>query len=640
MSGIFGIFNLDGRPVKQECLNHIQNAMRYWGPDGSSTWIQSSIGLGHLMMFNTPESIAEVLPLHHSTNQISLTCTARLDNRDDLFRKLRVPVSETRNITDSALILLAYEKWGNECPNHLLGDWSFAVWDNRKQQLFIARDHFGVTGLYYFQNQQTFLFASSLKGLLALPDITHSLNPIGLVHRFPNIPRNETTCYNNVFRLTPGHTLTITTKKTIRQQYWHPEQAPDVRFQTDEQYLEAFNEIFIEAINCRLRSCRPVGSMLSGGLDSSSIATIAAKIMAQNNQRLQTFSSVPLYDTSGTIGALNFGDETPFVNEICKAAGNIDSHSIHAENISPLTGISRILDILEQPDFGSGNMYWITALLESAQDQGIGTLLHGDMGNFTISWAGNRDQLLLSLLKQGRGISFYNEIKAWQYLNHSSKTATLKSQLIKPLMPQILQRHLKGHRSHKRLNILNKNFVETMVLPRQKNHIKCNPLKHVASPHREIYAAYRSGLCTMASEIGAAYGLEIRSPSIDKRVLDFCLGIPQNLYTRDGHTRLLIRRAMSDVLPDSVLWNHRKGKQAADIPQRIIASKSEIVSLFQTLQHSKLAGQYLNLEYLTDVFENSLNEDEINPASLQKSAALLSGLNIGLFLQRFENRTS
>ena len=640
MSGIFGIFNLDKRPVMRECLHHMQNAMRDWGPNGSSIWSQSSIGLGHLMMFNTPESITETQPLHHSTSQISLTCSARLDNRADLFRKLSVPVAETRNITDSILILMAYEKWGVDCPEHLIGDWAFAVWDARKQQLFIARDHFGVTSLYYLQNQQTFLFASSIKGLLALPDITYSLNPIGLAHRFPNIPRNDTTCYNNVYRLTPGQSLIITANKTIRQQYWHPQQAPEVRYQTDEQYVEAFNEIFLEAVRCRLRTYRPVGSMLSGGLDSSSIAIVAAKILAQNNQRLPTFSSVPLYQTASTTSALQFGDESPFINEICNTAGTIDSHLINADNTTPLTGIKRILEIMQQPDFGSGNMYWIIALLETAQHQGIGTLLHGDMGNFTLSWAGNRNQFLLSLLKEGRWSSYIKEINAWHQLNHTNKVATFKNQLIKSLMPRIIQGHLKGQVPNKRFNILNNHFVEKTVLPHQKDQIRTNPLKHVASPHREIYAAYNSGLCTTISEIGAAFGMEIRSPAIDKRLLEFCLGIPQNQYTRNGHTRLLIRRAMSGVLPDGVLWNNRRGKQAADIPQRLIANKSEIDSFFQTLQQSSTAGQYLNLDYLTEVFKNSLNESELSPASSQQSAAVLTGLNIGLFLQRFDNQSS
>jgi asparagine synthase (glutamine-hydrolysing) len=640
MSGIFGAFNLDGRPVEEQCLLKMQKAMHYWGPDGSSIWSQHSVGLGHLMLFNTPESVTESLPLQNSTGHLSLTCGARLDNRDDLFRELRVPVHERGDMADSTIILMAYEKWGVECPNHLLGDWAFAVWDARKQQLFIARDHFGVSGLYYYQDNQTFLFASSLKGLLAVDDISYSLNPVGLAHRFPKIPRNDTTCYNDIFRLTPGHSITIRSEKTNLHQYWHPDQVPDVRFQTDEQYLEAFLEIFTEAVNCRLRSYRPVGSLLSGGLDSGSIATLAANSLAQNNQQLSTFSSIPLHDTASTVSDAQFGDESPLIQEICKAAGNIDAHYINANNITPMTGIKRILDIFEQPELGAANMYWLVALLEKIQRQGIGTVLHGDMGNFTISWAGNRDQYLLALLKQGRGLSFINELKAWQQFNHSSMHRAIKSQLIKPLMPHVAKSYLRMLGFSNRFDILNNHFVETIVRPHEESLEKSNNLKYVASPHREIYASYKSGLNTTPFELGAAFGLEIRSPAIDKRVLSFCLGIPQNQYTRDGQERLLIRRAMSGKMPQRVLWNKRRGRQAADISQRVLASKLEIDTLLKTLKQSNFAGQYLNLEYLTRIFDGLSNESEPTPGSAQKSGLLLRGLNIGLFLQHFENRSA
>jgi asparagine synthase (glutamine-hydrolysing) len=155
MSAIFGIFNLDGKPVKLENLERMQQAMAYWGPDGSGVWCEGPVGLGHLMLHNTPESLYETLPLQSETGELILTAGARLDNRDELFRVLKVSPSERASLPDSALILRAYQKWGADCPTHLLGDWAFALWDARHRRLFIARDHYGNTGLYYHQNSRT-----------------------------------------------------------------------------------------------------------------------------------------------------------------------------------------------------------------------------------------------------------------------------------------------------------------------------------------------------------------------------------------------------------------------------------------------------------------------------------------------------
>jgi asparagine synthase (glutamine-hydrolysing) len=158
----------------------MKQAMAYWGPDGSEMWSEGAIGLGHLLLYNTPESLYESLPLRDGAGTLILTAGARLDNRAELFRALNIHPNEQAKMPDSALILKAYQKWGTDCPAHLLGDWAFALWDARQQRLFMARDHYGVTGLYYYRDRRRFFFASSLKGLLALPDLPCRLNPAAL----------------------------------------------------------------------------------------------------------------------------------------------------------------------------------------------------------------------------------------------------------------------------------------------------------------------------------------------------------------------------------------------------------------------------------------------------------------------------
>lgn len=263
MSAIFGILNLDGQPVDVQNLNRMKQAMAYWGPDGSGMWSEGAVGLGHLLQHNTPESLYESLPRRDGSGTLILTAGARLDNRDELFRALNVHANEQARMADSALILNAYQKWGTDCPTHLLGDWAFALWDARQRRLFMARDHYGVTGLYYYRDRRRFLFASSLKGLLALPSLPCPLNPAILAQRGAGFQNDAATPYQGISLLTPAQAMTVTVgfPKTDLWHYWHLKDVPEVRFGSDEAYLHAFMEVYSEAVRCRLRCHRAIGTM-------------------------------------------------------------------------------------------------------------------------------------------------------------------------------------------------------------------------------------------------------------------------------------------------------------------------------------------------------------------------------------------
>src|SRR5262245_20600165 len=146
------------------------------GPDASGSWCQGAVGLGHRMLWTTPESLSEKLPLANQAGDLAITADARIDNRDELTAALGLPPHS--GVTDSMLILLAYEHWGEHCPEKLLGDFAFAIWDGRKRVLFCARDHFGVKPFYYCHSGRLFAFASEIKALLSLPEVPRRLNEV------------------------------------------------------------------------------------------------------------------------------------------------------------------------------------------------------------------------------------------------------------------------------------------------------------------------------------------------------------------------------------------------------------------------------------------------------------------------------
>ena len=218
MSGICGLFQRDGRPVDPVDLQKMMVAMGHWGPDRCSHLISGPIGLGQFLLHNTPQAHLEQLP-RQTISGLLLTAEARLDNRPDLFRQLNVPSTEHETITDSQLIELAYEKWGENCPDQLIGDWSFAIWNPQTQKLFLARDHHGNTSVYYYQDATQFAFASSREALLAL-GVPRRLNELYLAQVLISWSayHGETSIDLDIMRLPPAHTITVTREKTAVHQ--------------------------------------------------------------------------------------------------------------------------------------------------------------------------------------------------------------------------------------------------------------------------------------------------------------------------------------------------------------------------------------------------------------------------------------
>ncbi len=638
MSGIFGIWNRNGRPVDESGLTAVRSAMAHWGPDGAGINTDGAAGLGHLALHNTPESAHESLPTKSTSGQLLLTCTARLDNRDDLFRRLRIPAAEWPRIPDSRLILLAWEKWGTECPRQLLGDWAFAVWDRHEQELFLARDQYGHTGLYYYDDKDLFVFASSMAGVLAAPGVPFDLNPEILGQMNPGRPRDETTPYRGVHRLSLARSVRVRREDIIHQRYWHPSEAPDVRFRRDQEYVDAFLDLYTEAVRCRTRSLKPAGVTLSGGLDSGSTAALAAQHLKQHGHRLKCVTAVPAWDTSAEDLPGQFGDERPFVELMTRFHDNIDVSFVTAKHISPIQGIRDALNIYHEPLGTAASNFWLSGIMEEAQKTGIGTLMTGQGGNLTASWAGNRDQYLNTLLRSGRLAQYMSEILTWKKDTGTSLLRTLTSQVGRSVLPGRWIRRRSFRRSLSDPMMLRKEFVRTLQppIPQDVTRPELNQV-HPASAHRKLYTMMHDGNNSAWYELGAAWGINVTTPVYDIRLMEFCLGIPQEQYTRGGQRKLLIRRAMKGLMPDKVLWNNRKGKQSADIIRRLRVHRDEFHSVLEELRASSLASNVLDLPRMTDVFEKA--QVEVSPELSQMTRlVLMKGIMIGLFLQRFDGQ--
>ncbi len=570
MSGIVGIYNLDGRPVEQTEIQRMLDSIAHRGPDGSGIWTNGSVGLGHQMLWTTPESLHEKLPLTNKTGELAITADARIDNRDELIPTLNLNGRPRETIPDSEIILAAYEKWGEKCPEKLLGDFVFAIWDKKKQFVFSARDHFGVKPFYYHHSEKVFAFASEIKSLLNLPGIPRRLNEVAIGYFLAWISEDKTiTFYDGILRLPPGQTMTVDLGKISINSYWSLDPTRKLKLGSDREYAEAFRDIFKEAVHCRLRSAFPVGSMLSGGLDSSSIVCMARQVLSQNGgKELHTFSAI--FDN------LPECDERSYISSVL-AKGNIIPHYLQADRVSPLGYLDNVCYCSGTALLGVNlSMYW--GLYNIAKEQGVRVILDGDDGDTTVS---HGLAFLRELAREGRWFSLAREIRGLS--KHLSVPAQkiLWHRIIKPLSPKVVRDAWRALRrlvqsSGSSNNIINSEFAKRIGLEDRFQEKRSRPIRTEREDH---WFGLSSGLIPetleMVDGIAVAFCLEPRYPFFDKRLAEFCLALPPEQKLHHGWSRMVMRRAMENVLPKDIQWRGDKSDLSPNFVHGLLTFERE-----------------------------------------------------------------
>jgi asparagine synthase (glutamine-hydrolysing) len=209
---------------------------------------------------------------------MAITGDVRLDNRVELAQRLGRPGLPGGTLSDGELIIAAYERWGEDCATHLLGDFAFALWDGRQRTLFCARDVFGVKPFYYHQSSDLFAFASDVDGVLSVPGVPTRLNQLRLSDYLLALSGDPaSTIYEDVSRLPPARTMTVNAGGASLRRYWTPDAVTELHLGSEEEYDEAFRHVLEIAVRDRMPSEHAVGAFLSGGLDSSSIVCAAQR---------------------------------------------------------------------------------------------------------------------------------------------------------------------------------------------------------------------------------------------------------------------------------------------------------------------------------------------------------------------------
>lgn len=515
------------------------------GPDGSDSWCDDRVALGHQQLRATPEARYDRQPFRDGGQVI--VADARVDNRAELLETLSV-AKPPAEVPDSELLLAAYRQWGACCPEHVVGSFAFVVWDADEDAVFCARDRFGVKPLYYHVDDDVFAVASEMKALLSLPSVSKRIDEVKVGDFLTGVFEDKKrTYFEDISRLVPAHSQFVTPSGVDTRQYWDLDPTRTIELGSDAAYERRFRELFEQAVRCRLRTPGTVGTALSGGLDSSSITVVTRELLADDTP-LHTFSNV--YDDAPE------SDEREYIESVTSRRG-ITSHYVFLDDVGSLHEREEMMRYYDLPPHDPmHHAIWERA--KRADEAGVDVLLEGALGDSAVGYGLG---LLPELLRTGRWRHLYDEVNAMADVGGLPRHRLFLSNAVKPLVPRFVSRRyrrLRGERvlAEKRNPTLADSFTDRTDLSNRLKELKATVPVYRETARLRQRRSLLSGMITQSLEssdlANAAFGVTPRYPFTDKRLVEFSLAMPASQQLSSGWTRSIIRRSLHDLLPEKV----------------------------------------------------------------------------------------
>ncbi|RKD23183.1 asparagine synthetase B [Ammoniphilus oxalaticus] len=646
MSAITGIYNINDEPIQMEQGRKLMQALERFPADDASVWHSHNVFFGCHAQWITPESVGELLPYYDSERQLAITADAIIDNREELFERLGIKRDRRKTMTDSELILLSYSKWGEESPKYLIGDFAYMIWDEKKQQLFGARDLSGYRTLYYYRDNVRFAFCTTIEPLLSLPYVEKKLNEEWLAEYLAitgpiNTASESTTPYKNVDQIPPSHSFVVRGNHIKLTRYGFLNARETLKFKSNEEYVEAFQEVFQEAVISRLRARRKIGAQLSGGLDSGAVVGFAARALRDSQQKIHTFSYIPPKDFVDFTPNYMIANETPYIQSTVQYVGGIIPHYLDFKGRDSYTEIDSYLDVMEMPYKFFENSFWIKGIFEAAAEQGIGILLNGDRGNFTVSWGSTYDYYA-SLLKRVKWVRLFQELHQFSSKVGGPRLGRLP--IVAGVAFPKLEQMLSPGSGWRLPSMINPDFANKSGVYDRLQEYGINRKKGWVTDlgiyrEREIFFErlfpWNTGNA-LTTKLSLRYGLWKRDPTNDARVVRFCLSVPEEQYVQNGMDRALIRQSTKGYLPDEVRLNQTvKGVQGADWVYRMIPFWNKFLKEAELLTQDGITLQYLNGEVIKSALEKARQGPKIELATDPEYKLLVRSVIVYRFMKKF-----
>ena len=631
MSAIFGYFSRSGSPLKPGIIDHMLQTSSGWNPHDKGTWSGNGIALGCALLHTTAESLKEHLPYRDEESHMVITADARIDNRTELSSVLGL--GDHEGVADSIYILSAYQKWGTSCCKYLTGDYAFAVWDERKKELFCARDHIGTRSLFYSTTDDKFIFASDPKTILSTGMIPGKLREEWIVNCLINIhPAKDMAPFEHMKKLPPAHFLLVTPDKTELVRYWDFDSQKEIRYKNEQDYYDEMRSLMEQAIRSCIRSAFPVGAELSGGLDSSGIAAMAHKELIRQGKEVSTFSHVLPEWAEGKV--YPFKDEKKYIDLLCAYSGINRKHYVTAED----KGLWNEF-VLSVERFGYPTGYQLPvfcdALNEKARDEGVRILLSGFPGDELVTSHGTvfyEEQLF-----RHRYRVLWNEIYRRTDKNFLKTLYSLGIKILDYRLPRLYRFLKKAHKQDWRDISISCCVATDEYFNR--HHLRERYLSETTYPdfnnvrkreHFRITDDFVSFRLEQFASQALYYHLEYRNPFADRRLAEFVMAIPSEFKLRNRYTRYPYRMSMEGIIPEEIRW--RKDKTGATIPSvsMRILNDNEFLS---GLLDDRSAGwpSFIDLSKMQDIRDRMYNRRIEEPVY---SSSYLAALMLAAYHNR------
>ena len=642
MCGIAGIVHLDRTPIRSRDLSAMADRLRHRGPDGEGVVLLSenpsscrffpttnpsqSAGQHHAGFAHKRLSIIDltesgVQPMTTADGRLWITYNGELYNYIELRRILEDRGRRFRTETDTEVLLAAYDEWGIECLDRFNGMWAFAIWDTGRRRLFIARDRFGVKPLYYACKANRFAFASEPKALLELDWVSHTPDERAvadyLVHS--RVDCFSWTFFKDIRRLEPGSLFDIQLDADTLpepKRWWNLADAIEEPPRSDGECRDRFIELLTSSVRLRLRSDVPVGTCLSGGLDSSAVVCIARPWLEKGNQK--TYSAV--YDPSFV------EDETRYIDEITRFI-DVESFRVNPTAETLLEDMDDFITSQDEP-FGSTSQYAQYKVFQTARAHGTTVTLDGQGADeelagyhymFPVHFAG--------LARRGKPLGAWRELSAYRKKTGAPFASTILSTLAGFFSHRSMIRLANRYDPGRSVNWVNRDITRlagTIEAP--------EPTGIDDTLNRRLYELFTisslPALLRYEDRNSMAWAVEARLPFLDYRLVSFLFSLPPEQKIRDGVTKYVMREALRGVVPESI--RARTDKVGFSTPEASWYRKGMLGFMRSILNDAvtRKRGLY-NVERLSSLIEANAS------GRVDAGRALWRALNLELWFRRY-----
>jgi asparagine synthase (glutamine-hydrolysing) len=545
MCGILGYYSLNG-PVDKHLFNSMIDTLQHRGPDDRGSYYDPTVNLalGHTRLSILDLSKDGHQPMHYM-DRYTIVFNGEIYNYIDLRTELMSMGYSFTTKTDTEIILASFDKWGKNCLTKFNGMWAFSIYDKINQNLFCARDRFGIKPFYYYYSDDKFIFASEIKAIIpALTDGPYANIPRLLDNILYNLfDHTSETMFRDVSQLRPGHYLEINSAFNLSVTQYYDLNKIGPTFRTYNENVTIYKELFYDSIKLRLRADVPVGSCLSGGLDSTSIVCVSAELLkSQEAAAHHTVSSC--YDNYDE----KKYDEQEYINEVTSYANTI-SHKVYPTVFDFLNNLDDVIYYQDEPVGGLSHGAQ-SSVFKAAKSHGLTVMLDGQGADEQLAgYAFFHSFIVREYLTSGRIISALKEMYCFWKLRSRTESYGLKG---------LFYFMLKNSLSQKNQRILIKSFTsrqefDWLQIPYDGKIVENS--RSTSSFNESLKKSMLYGLVMLLhyeDRNSMASSIEGRTPFLDYRLVEHILSLPADQILKNGITKRILRDAMKGVIPENI----------------------------------------------------------------------------------------